>query len=427
MSELTWLPDFAMLKDLSPWAENPRLITKAQGARLIKSWKKFGQFQTLAVGQNGEIYDGHERHAALLAVYGGDYKVAVMRASRPLTDEERRHIVFAANQPAGNWNTEALASFADTAQILEWGGVDENSWDNIKQEAAMWGEMLESVKEETVPADAEPEIDRAEELKEKWKTARGQLWRIGSHILLCGDSTSREDVEKVMQGEKADVCFTSPPYNAGVSAQLSGNTSIDDNLYKDEYDDNKKEVDYLSLLKEFTGLSIEFCKYVFVNIQPLAGNKRAIAKYWFEFVDKFCDVAIWDKTHAAPEQARRVMDSRFEFVFVFGGNGSRAIGTRDFRGMVHNVYSGSPQRKNEFSDIHAATFPIELPSHFIETFSNNGDIAFEPFAGSGTTLVACQNLGRKCRAIEISPAYVAVVLERMAQAFPELPIEKVSD
>jgi site-specific DNA-methyltransferase (adenine-specific) len=182
----------------------------------------------------------------------------------------------------------------------------------------------------------------------------------------------------------------------------------------------------LELLTKFTQNAIDACKYVFVNIQVLSGNKKAFIGYLSQFEDKFCDVAVWDKLHAAPAAAQRVMDSRFEFVFIFGGNGSRAIGTRDFRGMVHNVYSGNPQRHNDNADIHAATFPIDFPDHFIKTFTNDNEIIFDPFLGTGTTMVACQNLNRKCRAIEISPNYCAVILERMSTAFPELEISRVT-
>ena len=275
------------------------------------------------------------------------------------------------------------------------------------------------------PVDAEPQIDRAAELNEKWQVVTGDLWQIGGHRLLCGDSTKREDVERVMGGEKADMCFTSPPYNAGISAQLSGNTSIDDNLYRDEYDDNKTQTDYFDLLVGFTNNALEYSKYVFVNIQVLSGNKKAFIDYWSNFSDKFCDVAIWDKCHAAPALAQRVMDSRFEFALVFGGNGSRAIGTRDFRDMVHNVYSGNPQRHNDNASVHAATFPIDFPGYFINNFTNKDEIVLDPFLGTGTTMVACENLHRKCRGIEISPNYCAVILERMATAFPELEIKKV--
>lgn len=209
------------------------------------------------------------------------------------------------------------------------------------------------------------------------------------------------------------MCFTSPPYNAGKTATEK------DSDKSSKYDgdlDNKQDFDYLELLKGFTSNALLFCEYVFVNIQVISGNKAAFIQYWYENTDRFADVAIWDKQNAQPAAAHRVMDSRFEFVLVFGGNGSRAIGTRDFRGMVHNVYEGSPQRHNENADIHAATMPIDLPEHFIKTFTNDGELIYEPFCGTGTTIIAAQNLGRRCYAMEISPAYCAVILQRFADA-----------
>jgi DNA modification methylase len=294
---------------------------------------------------------------------------------------------------------------------------------------ADWGVDLPDdwlVEEKADPADAEPQIDRAEELNKIWQVKAGDLWQIGEHRLLCGDSTKKEDVGRVMGEEKAQMCFTSPPYNAGVSAKLRGNTNIGDNLYGNKYDDNKTQPEYLKLLQGFTDCAFAVCDYLFVNIQVLAGNKIAFLDYWHANADKFADVAIWDKVNAAPAAAQRVMDSRFEFVLIFSHNPNRAIGTKEFRGMVHNVYSGKPQRNNENAAVHAATFPIDFPSHFIDTFTNSAELILDPFIGTGTTMVACQNLNRKCRGIEISPAYCAVILQRMHDAFPNIEIKRLS-
>jgi DNA modification methylase len=230
--------------------------------------------------------------------------------------------------------------------------------------------------------------------------------------MICGDCTDAATVERVMDNQRAAICFTSPPYNAGISAKLRGNTSVGDNLYGDEYDDNRPQGEYLDLICRFTETALTVCDYLFVNLQFLAGNKRAFVEYLHRFGEKLADIAIWDKGHAAPAAAQRVMDSRFEFVLVFSHTATRAIGTRDFRGMVHNVYAGGPQRHNEYADAHAATFPVELPAHFVQTFTNHGELIFEPFTGTGTTIMACESTGRRARAVEISPAYVAIALER---------------
>ena len=266
--------------------------------------------------------------------------------------------------------------------------------------------------------DVEPQIDRAEELREKWGVESGQLWQLGEHRLICGDCTDKAVVERVMGGEKAAMCFTSPPYNAGKTATEAKTGK--ESKYEDDAD-TKSDFDYYELLCGFTDCAALVSEYVFCNIQILSGNKKSFIDYWHKYADSFCDVIIWDKQTAQPAMARRVMDSRFEFILIFGGNGSRAIGTKDFRGTVQNVYTGNPQRNNENADIHGATFPVDLPAYFVETFTNSDELIYEPFAGTGTTLIACENLGRKCRAIEISPAYVAVALQRWADLTGKTP------
>jgi DNA modification methylase len=112
-------------------------------------------------------------------------------------------------------------------------------------------------------------------------------------------------------------------------------------------------------------------------------------------------------------QALRVCNSAFEFVFVFSKqNNSRAIGTREFRGTVSNVFDCSPQRKNDYASEHAATFSVEFVSHYIDNFTNKGEIVADFFGGTGTTLIACEQLGRKCRMMELDPHYCDVIIAR---------------
>ena len=418
MSDLSWRPVTVTLSELQPWARNPRRLSKKQAARLLQSWDDLGQFQTIAIGPGGEVYDGHQRLSVLKAAHGNDYTVQALQASRALTEAEREALTILSQTAAGSWDWDALAGW-DTA-LLQSLGLDADLLAGLNDDAANLREMLNS--EKPAPVDAEPQIDRAEELREKWGVETGQLWQLGAHRLICGDCTDKAVVERVMGGEVAAITFTSPPYNAGVSAQLSGNTSIDDNLYKDEYNDNQTQSDYLSLLANFTDVALSNSQYVFVNIQFLAGNKTAFVDYLTRFRDNLADIAIWDKTNAAPAAAQRVMDSRFEFVLIYSHKANRAIGTREFRGMVHNVYTGNPQRNNKYASSHAATFPVDFPEHFINTFTNDGELIFEPFAGTGTTLIACERLGRKCRAVEISPAYVAVTLQRWADLTGKTPV-----
>jgi len=288
-----------------------------------------------------------------------------------------------------------------------------------------WNNDAENLKEllraEQVTTDTEPQIDRAEELREKWGVKLGDMWQLGEHRLICGDCTDAAVVERVMGGEKADICFTSPPYNLGENVKLS-TRGEKDNAYLGEYKDNKSELDYLKLLNSFLAVARSVSKYQFVNLQMLAGNKISLIEFLFANREYLADTAIWYKRNPQPAAAKNVMNSAFEFIFIFSDTTKpkRAISTADFHGTFSNVYSGTVNSENVVPEIHSAAFPLSMCEDFIKIFSTN--VIFEPFSGTGTTLIACENLGRKCRAVEISPAYVSVALERWANHTGKTPV-----
>ena len=398
MAKINWTLKQFRLDELTDYYKNPRSLSDKEFKQLKTSLDKFGMIDKPIVNADSAntIIGGHQRKHVLEA--SGVKEIECWIPDRELSDKEVEELNIRLNKNTGSWDFDVLANEFELDDLLDWG------FDKGELDLDLWAD--------DAPEDVEPQIDKAEELREKWGVESGQLWKLGEHRLICGDCTDRAVVDKVMQGEVASITFTSPPYNAGVSAKLRGNTSIDDNLYKDEYNDNQTQSDYLSLLANFTDVALSNSQYVFVNIQFLAGNKTAFVDYLTRFRDNLADIAIWDKTNAAPQQAQRVMDSRFEFVLIYSHKANRAIGTREFRGMVHNVYTGNPQRNNKYASSHAATFPVDFPEHFINTFTNDGELVYEPFIGTGTTLIACERLGRKCRAVEISPAYVAVAIQR---------------
>ena len=405
MSDIKWTTETRRLGDLIPWEPNPRQLTADQAVRLRTSISEFGYSQLYEIEPDNTIIDGHQRDEIMLRMdeFGADAEIEVRVASRQLElDERKKYIAMKHKGAQGEWDWDAMHNLYEFDELNDWGFDADELFAHGFEEA------------EQPPDDPGPQVDRADELREKWGVELGQLWQLGEHRLICGDCTDADMVGRVME-DRAAITFTSPPYNAGISAELSGNTNIDDNLYGDEYDDNQKPEKWLALMNKFTALSLDCSDYVFVNVQSLAGNKKVLIDYWHGFVDNYADVAIWDKGHAAPQQAQRVMDSRFEFVIIFSHKANRAIGTRVFRGMVHNVYEGQPQRHNENADLHAATFPVDLPEHFIKTFTNDGELIYEPFCGTGTTICACERLNRKCRAVEISPAYCAVAIERWVE------------
>ena len=120
---LVWSSTKVKLCDLKPWARNPRRMSKKQAGRLLKSWDELGQFQTLAIGPDGEVYDGHQRLNALLTVYGQEYEVAARQSDRELTDDERHRIVLEANSLAGAWNWDELSAW-EPDKLQAWGMDD---------------------------------------------------------------------------------------------------------------------------------------------------------------------------------------------------------------------------------------------------------------------------------------------------------------
>lgn len=141
MAVPVWTNVTVPLSSLVPWEHNPRTLTKRQAQRLLKSWAELGQFQTVAIGPGGEVYDGHQRLNALLTVYGADYTVEARQSERELTDDERAALTLAANIPAGAWDWDKLAAW-DTEKLTQW-GMDDEALRTWNADSAALATMLE--------------------------------------------------------------------------------------------------------------------------------------------------------------------------------------------------------------------------------------------------------------------------------------------
>lgn len=245
----------------------------------------------------------------------------------------------------------------------------------------------------------------------------GYLIEIGKHRLLCGDSTCYDTVAKLMNGEKAEISFTSPPYNAGTTPTeiKMGKTS----KYAND-SDNKTETEYLNLLIDFTNNTLLFSDYSFVNIQSLSGNKTALIDFLYNMKGYYADTLIWQKQNAQPAMAENVLNSQFEYIHVFSHKANRAIGTKKFRGTLSNVLDISKQNKNGVKE-HNATFPIDFAAHFVQNFCENS--VLDLFLGSGSTMVACEQLNRICYGMELDPKYCQVIIDRMLNLYPDIEVK----
>ena len=194
------------------------------------------------------------------------------------------------------------------------------------------------------------------------------------------------------------------------SKQVNRNINLKTSKYLNNQDNVKN---FSDLLTNSINQSLNKSQYSFYNIQQLANNKVCLLEFLFKFKNEFVDTIIWDKQIGVPAMARNVLNSRFEYIFIFSNKtNKRSINTGNFRGTVDNVYNALPQRTNEFSNIHAATFPVHLPTFIISNFTQKGDRVLDNFLGTGTTLIACEKLNRKCYGMELDPIYCDVIIKR---------------
>jgi DNA modification methylase len=216
-----------------------------------------------------------------------------------------------------------------------------------------------------------------------------------------------------MAGAKADLCFTSPPYGAANVAKLRDHYVPGAAKRESFYDQHEDDPDsWPDLMDGWFAAFRPVSECVICNVQMLADNKRALVRWLAERADDLVDVIVWDKVNAAPQMQANVLSNTFEFCFVFGGNASRAIPFADFHGTLSNVLRLDPRGKNDQADKHRAVFPLELPAWFIQSLCREAKTVADPFCGTGTTLIASEQLGRKCYGMEISPAYCDVIVKR---------------
>jgi DNA modification methylase len=392
------------VSEIRPNPNNPRVIKDDKFKKLLQSITDFPQMlelRPIVVNDDMIALGGNMRLKALEHL--GIEETYIIKA-KDLTDKQEQEFIIKDNVGYGEWDWDQLANEWDVEDLDEW-GLD-LPLDFVKE--------LEAEEDDfAIPEDGiETDI------------VLGDLFEIGEHRLLCGDSTDSDAVARLMDGEKADIAFTSPPYNAGKSESLSGNTHTTDNKYN-EYNDNQTHSDYLDLLVGFTNNALMNAEYLICNIQSLAGNKIALIDYLYQYKNNFIDVAIWDKGHGQPAMAENVMTSAWEYMFFISSkeNATRAIPNAGFRGTVSNIYRGKPNRNNEFSNVHAATFPIDLPEWALQ-FTKQGDIILDQFIGTGTTMVASHQLKRKCYGMELDPKYCQVIIDRMRNLDPTLVIKR---
>jgi DNA modification methylase len=378
---------------------NHRIHPKRQQDALGGSLDTLGYIQTVIVNRaTGHIVDGHLR--VTMALREGQKSIPVTYVE--LTAEEEAQALLSLDPIAAMAATdkdkvdELLRMVnTDNEQVMK------HLTDFAAENKLEWGQPEQ--------VDAEPEIDRAAELAEKWQTASGQLWKLGEHRLLIGDCTVRENVERLMGGESAVLMVTDPPYGVDYGELVRGR----ENQKKDGWDDIKNDALSDEDLQNLLTLSLHGAgaNVGFVFHPP--GERRWL--FWTAVKENGWSVSqeiVWVKN--AMVFGRADYQWRHEPCLYIKKDGARKKQEDRTQTTVWEI-------DKPHNSIHPTQKPVELFEIAIRNHTENNELVYEPFAGSGTTIIAAHNLNRRCYAMEISEKYGAVILERFATATGIMP------
>ena len=375
--------------DLIPFDRNARTHSAEQVAQVVKSIREFGWTNPILVGADRVIIAGHARLEAARFLKMTEVPVIMLRH---LSELQRRALVIADNQIAANagWDEEVLRG---ELQGLEAEDFDMSLLGFSEDELAAIedGGEVEPGKtdEDAVPEAAETAV-----------TVPGDVWLLGAHRLLCGDSTQLEAVEKVLDGGLADMVFCDPPYGVNYGATM-----------KDKLRGNTRKIANDNLGEAFAPFLLNACTnilavtkgaiYICMSSSELHTLEKAFRDaggHWSTFV-------IWAKNTFT--MGRADYQRQYEPILYGWKEGSQHFwcGARD-QGDIWFV------KKPTVNDLHPTMKPVELVERAIRNSSKSRDTVLDPFGGSGSTLIACEKSGRQARLIELEPRYCDVIVGR---------------
>lgn len=423
----------AFISELKPAKYNPRKDlhpNDPEYQKIKKSIEEFGYVDPVIVNSDYTVIGGHQRLKVLKEM--GQAQIDVVVVDIPKNKEKALNVAL--NKIAGEWDD---AKLLDLLQEIKLDGLLDVTGFDDKEFAALERDLHK----DDEPLDTEPQISRAEELRKEWGTELGQIWQCGEHRVICGDCTDPAVVKRLMKGEMAVLCFTSPPYS---DARNYGGTDLN-----------------IDTLKRFIPASREHVSLYAVNL-GIIRKENKILRYWDAYIQQAEDAGlsliswnIWNRESAQSiAQQTAMFPIDHEWIFVFGETTKELNRTVKNKHAGHSVGitdrqkdgslkpRGSKKTVGDFRPLgtvvtmpphksrdigHPAMFPVGLPVAYLEAITNNNDPVYDPFLGSGTTMIACENLGRKCRGCEIDPGYVAVELQRYKDTFPGKEIRLIKE
>ena len=359
------------ISDLTPYERNPRKNDEAV-KKVAASLERFGLVKnSVVVDEDMVLITGHTTLKAMQSL-GWTACPAVTQVFG-LTEEEKRAYRIADNKlgELAEWDLELLALELDDLKVLDF-DLDQTGFDDKEL-----GKILDTSKEASED-DYEPPVEIETSIQ------RGDLFRLGRHRLLCGDSTSAEDVGRLMGGVKADLCMTDPPYGADIQYAT--------------HDDTQDAL--VGLIAGFFPLAEKYSDVIALT--------PGIANIWH--YKKADWVLCW--FYAVGTGSTPWGFSAWQPVLVWGKDPKLATGEGRHPDGFQYMMSRDDAHENKCLG-HACPKPLSVWRRFIERLSNKKtELIYDPFTGSGTTLIACEQLGRTCYGMEISPQYCQVIIDR---------------
>jgi DNA modification methylase len=365
------------IEQLIPYALNSRTHSDEQVAQLAASIREFGFTNPVLVDEENNLIAGHGRVMAARKLGLKEVPAVIVTG---LDDRKRRALIIADNKLALNagWDEQALrVELEDLA--ADFGGLMGFSEDEL---AALLAEV--TVEEGLTDEDAVPE------LAEEPVTKLGDVWLLGKHRLMCGDSTSVDAVDKLMDGGKADMVFTDPPYGVEYQSNRRTKSAKFDVLTNDD-----KFLDIAPIIEMFsTG-------WVFV------WTSWKVQTTWIDMFAGFgypTNVVIWHKPGGGIGDLKKTFISDYEVALVWH-RGAELVGKR-----IGSVWTINKDGANTY--VHPTQKPVALAEEAIDKTAKSGALILDLFGGSGSTLIACEKTNRQARLMELDPKYCDVIVKR---------------
>jgi DNA modification methylase len=376
------MTDKRNISSLFNWKDNPRAIKKEKFEELKNRIKRHGQIKPLIITDEGEVLGGNMRLRAFKDLNISEAWVSVVK---PKNEAEKIEIALIDNEEMGYYEDQALAELIDKYKD----DIDLTKYSiHLTQPRTLEDILNEFSPDEIVE-------DEAPELPEEAESKLGEVYQLGRHRLMCGDSTSIEDVEKLMDGNKADMVFTDPPYGVNIGDKSGRAILGDDN--PDVMTDVVRDafVNISMSIKDGAGYYI---------CSPQGGDMELMMMMMRDAGIKCRHQIIWKKDVAVFSMGRLDYDYQHEPI-LYGWK------------KAHQFYAKNKKSVWEFdrpksSKLHPTMKPVGLVSEAVNNSSKADDIVLDLFGGSGSTLIACEQTDRTCYMMELDPKYIDVIRKR---------------